>query len=47
LVEIKAHEKFYRLFKLLEQAKQAKTNLLLSTACRCHGVVSVWNFLDE
>jgi hypothetical protein len=34
------------LFELLEQVKQAKSNLLVSTACRCHGVVTTWNLLD-
>ena len=28
------------LFELLEQVKQAKSNLIVSTACRCHGVVT-------
>jgi hypothetical protein len=28
------------LFKLLEQVHQARSNLLVSTACRCHGVVT-------
>ena len=28
------------LFKLLEQVKQAESDLLVSTACRCHGVVT-------
>ncbi|MGD9246430.1 MAG: potassium transporter [Desulfobacteraceae bacterium] len=31
------------LFELLEQVEQAENNLLLSTACRCHGVVTAWN----
>jgi hypothetical protein len=34
------------LFKLLEQVRQAKSNLLVSTACRCHGVVTTWKSLD-
>ena len=34
------------LFELLEKVKQAKSNLLVSTACRCHGVVTAWNLLD-
>ena len=29
-----------QLFTLLDQAQKTKGNLLLSTACRCHGVVS-------
>lgn len=28
------------------QTEQAKSNLLVSTACRCHGVVTAWNILD-
>ena len=28
------------LFKLLEQIKQAESRLLVSTACRCHGIVT-------
>jgi hypothetical protein len=35
------------LFKLLEQVRQAKSNLLIATACRCHGVVTAWKLLDE
>jgi hypothetical protein len=35
------------LFKLLKQVHRAKSNLLVSTACRCHGVVTAWNLLDE
>jgi hypothetical protein len=34
------------LFKLLEQVQQAKSKLLVSTACRCHGVVTALNMLD-
>jgi hypothetical protein len=29
-----------RLFELLKQIEQAEGNLLVSTACRCHGVVT-------
>jgi hypothetical protein len=32
------------LFKLLEQVNQAKRSLLISTACRCHGVVTAMQF---
>jgi hypothetical protein len=35
------------MFKLLEQVRQAGSNLLISTACRCHGVVSACNLLDK
>lgn len=35
------------LFELLEQVQQAESNLLLSTACRCHGVVTAWKLLDK
>jgi hypothetical protein len=32
------------LFKLLQQVQQANCNLLVSTACRCHGVVTALQF---
>jgi hypothetical protein len=35
------------LFKLLKQVREARSNLLISTACRCHGVVTAWNLLDD
>ena len=35
------------LFELLKRVKQARTNLLVSTACRCHGVVTGMARIDS